>query len=192
MSCRVLCLSLLALSLASCSSVNHKQANGGFDYQNKPQARQIVIPDNLIKPKQSQDFFVTDKINHQGPIGEAMDIRGPSLVMPVAASSRVVDESGIAIIWFDKVLEDKELIGFIEKVVIDQLNEDGVSHEYIEEDLEVHTPFKALLVTNRRHFVSKFAFFVTVLDQRHLHWLGGRRWLWRRFPLLFPASTKTT
>jgi outer membrane protein assembly factor BamC len=128
---------LLALSLASCSSVNQKQANGSFDYQNKSEARQLVIPDNLIKPKQSRDFFVSNQFNYQGPIGEAMDIRGPSLVMPVAASSRVVDESGIAIIWFDKVLEDKELIGFIEKVIIDQLNEDGVSHEYIEEDLEV-------------------------------------------------------
>lgn len=137
MSCRVLYLSLLAFSLASCSSVSHKQANGDFDYQNKPEANELVVPDSLTKPKQSKDFFVTNDINHQGPIGEAMDIRGPSLVMPVAASSRVVDESGIAIIWFDKVLEDKNLLDFIEAVVINQLNEDGVSHQYIQEDLEV-------------------------------------------------------
>ncbi len=136
MNCRVLSVFLLVL-LAACSSVNHKQANGNFDYQDEAEANQLVIPDNLIKPKQHKDYFVTNKYNKQGPVGEAMDIRGPSLVMPVAASSRVVEESGIAIIWFDKVLEDKDLLSFIEKVVLEQLNEDGVSHQYIEEDIEV-------------------------------------------------------
>jgi len=66
-----------------------------------------------------------------------MDIRAPSLVMPVAASSRVVEESGIAIIWFDKVLENKDLLGFIEKVVIEKLAEDQITYNYIEEDTEV-------------------------------------------------------
>jgi len=119
MSCRALYLSLLALSLTACGSVNNKQAQGSFEYQNKVEANDLVIPANLNKPKQANDFFVTNKINHQGPIGEDMDIRAPSLVMPVAASSRVVEESGIAIIWFDKVLENKDLLGFIEKVVIE-------------------------------------------------------------------------
>ena len=114
MSCRVFYLSLLALSLTACGSVNNKQAQGSFDYQYKPEANDLVIPANLNKPKQAKDFFVTDKINHQGPVGKDMDIRAPSLVMPVAASSRVVDESNIAIIWFDKVLEDKDLLEFIE------------------------------------------------------------------------------
>ena len=137
MSCRVFYCSLLALSLTACGSVNNKQAQGDFDYQNQPEADALIIPDNLSKPKQVNDFFVTDKINHQGPVGENMDIRAPSLVMPVAASSRVVEESGIAIIWFDKVLEDKDLLTFIEKVVKDKLTEDGISFNYIEEDTEV-------------------------------------------------------
>ncbi|ALO34461.1 hypothetical protein CMT41_06820 [Colwellia sp. MT41] len=137
MSCRVFYLSLLALSLTACGSVNNKQAQGSFAYQYKPEANALVIPANLNKPKQAQDFFVSDKINHQGPIGEDMDIRAPSLVMPVAASSRVVDESTVAIIWFDKVLEDKDLLEFIEKVVIEKLVEDKITYNYIEEDVEV-------------------------------------------------------
>ena len=137
MSCRVFYLSLLALSLTACGSVNNKQAQGSFDYQYKPEANDLVIPANLNKPKQAKDFFVTDKINHQGPIGADMDIRAPSLVMPVAASSRVVDESGVAIIWFDKVLEDKDLLDFIEKVVTEKLVEDNIGYNYIEEDTEV-------------------------------------------------------
>ncbi|MFQ3267611.1 MAG: outer membrane protein assembly factor BamC, partial [Colwellia sp.] len=137
MSCRAFYLSLLALSLTACGSVNNKQAQGSFDYQNKPEANDLVIPANLNKPKQAKDFFVTNKINHQGPVGKDMDIRAPSLVMPVAASSRVVDESSIAIIWFDKVLEEKDLLEFIEKVVKEQLAEDQISFNYIEEDIEV-------------------------------------------------------
>jgi len=137
MSCRVFYFSLLALSLTACSSVNNKQAVGSFDYQNKLESSELVIPDNLNKPKQAKDFFVSDQINHQGPIGENMDIRAPSLVMPIAASSRVVEESSVAIIWFDKVLEDKELIAFIEKVIKEKLAEDNISYNDIEEDTEV-------------------------------------------------------
>ncbi|WP_019027691.1 outer membrane protein assembly factor BamC [Colwellia piezophila] len=137
MSCRVFYLSLLAISLTACSSGNNKQAQGSFDYQDTPESNNLVIPANLDKPKQAKKFFVTNEINHEGPIGKDMDIRAPSLVMPVAASSRVVDESGIAIIWFDKVLEDKDLLAFIEKVVIDELVEDNVGYHYIEEDTEV-------------------------------------------------------
>jgi outer membrane protein assembly factor BamC len=137
MSCRAFYLSLLALSLTACGSVNNKQAQGSFEYQNKPEANNLVIPANLKQPQQAKDFFVTDKINHQGPIGEDMDIRAPSLVMPVAASSRVVEESGVAIIWFDKVIEDKDLLEFIERVVKEQLAEDEVTYTYVEEDTEV-------------------------------------------------------
>lgn len=137
MSRRTFYFSLLALSLSACSAINNKQASGDFDYQNKAEAQPLVVPEQLTKPKTHSDFFITDKINHQGPIGKKMDIRAPSLVMPIAASSRVVDESGIAIIWFDKVLEDKDLLDFIEKVVIEKIETDGVTYNTLEEDKEI-------------------------------------------------------
>jgi len=137
MSCRVVYLSLLALSLTACGSINYKTAKGDFEYQNKTEANKLVVPVSLDKPKISDEFFITDKINHQGPIGERMDIRSPSLVMPLAASSRVVEESDAAIIWFDKVLEEKDLLALLEKVVKEKLTEDGVSFSYIKEDIEV-------------------------------------------------------
>lgn len=137
MSCRVLCVSMLLLSVSACTSVNSKNALGDFDYQNKPEANELVIPANLDQPKQSKDFYVSDQINHQGPIGENMDIRAPSLVMPVAASSRVVEESGIAIIWFDKLIENQDLVELIEEVVLEKLAEDNIGHSYVEEDTEV-------------------------------------------------------
>ena len=137
MSRRTVYFSLLALSLSACSSVSNKQAEGSFAYQNKSEAQPLVIPASLEKPNQPKDFFVSNKINNQGPIGDKMDIRAPSLVMPIAASSRVVDESGMSIIWFDKVLEDKDLLDYIEKVVIEKIEADGVAYNTIEEDKEI-------------------------------------------------------
>lgn len=137
MSCRVFCLTLLVLSVTACSGVNNKQALGDFDYQDKPEVNGLVIPASLDTPKQSHEYFVTDKINHQGPIGENMDIRAPTLVMPVAASSRVVEESGIAIVWFDKVLEDEDLVDLLEQMVIDKLVENDIGYSFVDEDVEV-------------------------------------------------------
>ncbi|GAA0819591.1 hypothetical protein GCM10009111_23830 [Colwellia asteriadis] len=137
MSRRVLYFSLLSLSLTACSSVNNKQAEGGFDYAEQEEAAPLIIPQGLTKPKQPNDYAVTNEVNHQGPVGQNMDIRAPSLVMPIAASSRVVEESGIAIIWFDKVLEEQDLLNFIDKVVKDKLADDNISYSVITEDTEL-------------------------------------------------------
>ncbi len=137
MSRRTVYFSLLALSLSACSSVSNKQAAGSFAYQDTAEAQPLIIPEKLNKPNQPKDYFVSDKINHQGPIGERMDIRAPSLVMPIAASSRVVDESGISIIWFDKVFEGKDLLDYIEKIVIEKIESDGIAYSTVQEDKEV-------------------------------------------------------
>lgn len=136
MSCRILLLTAFAISLCACSTVNNKRADGSFEYQDKDKAPEIKIPANLKEPKQSKDFYITDDISFNGPVGEEMDIRAPTLVMPVAASSRVVEESGISIIWFDKVLESHDLLEFMENVVKEQMLEEEMTYHYVEEDIE--------------------------------------------------------
>lgn len=137
MSRQVFFLSLLTLSISACSSMNNKQALGDFDYADKPEAKPLTIPQGLDKPAEQKEFYVTNNVNHDGPVGKNMDIRAPTLVLPIAASSRVVEESSISTIWFDKVLEDRELLAFIEKVVLQKLEQDGVGHTTVEEDIEV-------------------------------------------------------
>jgi outer membrane protein assembly factor BamC len=137
MSRRVLYLSLLSLSLVACSSVNNKQALGDFDYANEKELASLITPKGLSKPKKHDDFVISNKINRDGPIGDKVDIRAPSLVLPIATSSRVVAESDVAIIWFDKVLEKEDLLTFIDKVVKDKLNEDNISYSTISEDIEL-------------------------------------------------------
>ena len=127
---RLFYFSLLSLSITACSSVGNKRALGDLDYANKSEPKPFVVTEGVDKPNTHNDFVITDKINHEGPVGTKMDIRSPSLVLPVAASSRTVAESSDAIIWFDKVLEDTELLTFIENAVIDQLTSDKVDYEH--------------------------------------------------------------
>ncbi len=125
------CFSVLSLTLSACSSVDNKRAQGDFDYAKKQESKAFIVPENLDKPAIQQEFLISNKINHQGPVGNRMDIRAPSLVLPLAASSRVVTESGDAIIWFDKVLEDKDLLVFIKNSLNSQLMSDDVSYNSV-------------------------------------------------------------
>lgn len=131
MSRQLFYFSVLTLTLSACSSVDSKRALGDFDYAKKVELNEFVIPQSLDKPAQHTDFLIANNINYNGPVGEKMDIRAPSLVLPVAASSRVVSESDQAIIWFDKVLEDKELLPFIKNAIIDRLMTDEVTYDEV-------------------------------------------------------------
>jgi outer membrane protein assembly factor BamC len=124
---RVLYLSLLSLLVVSCSSVDKKKAEGDFDYATTPEAKPLLIPENLQQPKQNQTYVISNKINHTGPVGKAVDVRAPSLVLPVAAGSTVVTGSEEAIVWFDQSLDDSDLFEFILLSLQEQLMTDGVA-----------------------------------------------------------------
>jgi len=123
---------LLSLSISACSSVSKKHASGGFEYAEKQESKPFVVPKNLDDAKEHKKFMVNNKINHNGPVGKNMDIRAPSLVLPLAASSRVVVESEDAIIWFDKVIEDESLLTFIEQSVKDEIMSADVDYKKVQ------------------------------------------------------------
>ena len=127
MSRRSFYLSVLALSISACSSVNNNHASGDFEYADGEEAKALTIPESLDKPEKYDDFSVASANTVQGPIGKNVDVRAPSLVLPVATSSRVIPESDEAIIWFDKVLEDKDLTTFVVTAVKDTLAEHNVT-----------------------------------------------------------------
>lgn len=132
MSRQLFYFSVLSLTLSACSSVDSKRAQGDFDYAKKQESKAFIVPQNLDKPAEQNKFFISNQINHQGAIGDKMDIRAPSLVLPIAASSRVIAESSEAIIWFDKTLENKDLFAFIKTALVNQLSSDEVSYEVVE------------------------------------------------------------
>lgn len=134
MSRQFLYFSVFSLTLSACSGVDSKRAQGDFDYAKNTESKEFVVPESLDKPAKHNDFFITNEINHEGPIGDKMDVRSPSLVLPLAASSRIVADSDQAIIWFDKVLEDKDLFEFIKKAIVNQLTSDDVSYEEVLSD----------------------------------------------------------
>lgn len=126
-------LAVLGLTLSGCSGVDSKRASGDFGYAKQIEAQRITIPTNLKAPKQSKEYFISNDIDHNGPIGEKVDIRAPSLALPVAASSRVDPKSDEVIIWFDQVFDDKNLAEFIHAAVAEQLTDDAVESTLVDE-----------------------------------------------------------
>jgi len=129
---RIAVFSLLALTVTACSSVDNKHAVGGFKYAKTTEAKKLIIPQGMNKPKEHKDFQISNDINHNGPIGKEVDVRAPSLVLPVAASSRVIAESEESIIWFDKVLEDRDLLEFVQLALTNELLSSEVDLNLVE------------------------------------------------------------
>jgi outer membrane protein assembly factor BamC len=123
---RIFYFSLLSLAVTGCGSVNNKSAMGDFEYAKEKEAKKLSIPAGLTKPKENTKFFISDDINHQGPVGISVDVRAPSLVLPVASSSRVVPGTTTSKIWFDQVLEETDLKDFLTNALREQLVSDGV------------------------------------------------------------------
>ena len=117
----IISLSLICLAITGCSTVSKKSAIGDFDYASKDEASTLVIPQSLAQPNYKNDFVINNNINHKGPVGEQVDVRAPSLVLPIASASRIENDNEQAKIWFDKVLEDKDLQVFVYQAIVDEL-----------------------------------------------------------------------
>lgn len=130
----IISLSLICIAITGCSSVSKKSAIGDFDYASKEESPTLIIPANLDQPQYKNDYVINNKINHQGPVGEEVDVRAPSLALPIAAASRIENENEQAKIWFDKVLEDKDLQTFIYQAIVDELATAQVTLSEIDAD----------------------------------------------------------
>jgi len=87
-------------------------------------------------------------------------VRAPSLVLPIAASTRTENTTSISKVWFDQVLENEDLKGFITKALESELATDNVELKQIDEaglvfesdwyNKEVETgtwPFKSIAIS---------------------------------------------
>lgn len=119
--------SLLSLSIAACSSGNNRQAHGDFDYAKNEEPNPLNIPEGLAKPRKKQEFYIPEVADSNAPVGEEMDIRAPSLVIPMAAGSRIEGNEGEAKVWFDQVIDSKNLLDFVRDALKSQLSNDGVA-----------------------------------------------------------------
>ncbi|MBL4910206.1 MAG: outer membrane protein assembly factor BamC [Alteromonadaceae bacterium] len=139
MSRRIFIFLLLSLSLSACSSVdNAKRALGDFDYAKASEAKELIVPKGLDKPVYANKYALATDINTNGPVGDKVDIRAPSLVLPTAASSRVELNSTTAKIWFDKAIEDKDLKDFILGALKGKVIDDGVEFDVVNEQKNLY------------------------------------------------------
>ena len=123
----IISLSLMLVAINGCTNVNKKSALGDFDYANNKEQADLIIPENLDKPKYKKDFLISSDINHNGPIGKAVDVRAPSLALPIAAATRVENKDGKTQIWFDKVIEEKDVQAIVYQAIVDYLESQNAS-----------------------------------------------------------------
>lgn len=93
--------------LSGCSSFSERhQASGNFEYLNQTTEKQIKYPEGFTPLKHSTAYdipAVSPKANQQ-LVGNKLDIRAPSLVMPVAPNALVSDSTGKTEVIFESFL----------------------------------------------------------------------------------------
>lgn len=118
-------VSLLSAALVACSSNDKRTADGGFEYVKVDEGKPLIMPEALKAPKQNSTYMITNEINQSGPVGDQMDIRAPSLVLPIATSTRLDPKATNAVVWFDQELDDVKLADFVQQVIADMLVDNG-------------------------------------------------------------------
>lgn len=113
-------------TISGCSGTSSNLALGKFDYIDKTEGKPLVIPDNLTKPNKNTKFTIKP-LAVKGDYGKDIDVRSPSLVLPIATASRLEKNSSKAYVWFDQVIDDEELYPFILSSVKEMLDDKGVS-----------------------------------------------------------------
>lgn len=136
---RCLLLSSLAsvMILSACSSNDAKAPLGGFDYAQEKEGKALVVPENLKMPAQSSDYEVK-KIPEGAAVGKNMDIRSPSLVLPVAISSRVELGSNKAIVWFDQAIDEQDLLTTVKSALEKYLANNGVELILLDDEQKLY------------------------------------------------------
>lgn len=119
------CLLFVIFAISGCSGTSNL-ALGKFDYVNKTEGEPLVIPDNLSKPKHSKKFVI-QPLAEEGFFGKDIDVRSPSLVLPIATASRLEQNSSEAFVWFDQVIDQKELYPFILSSLKEMLEERNIA-----------------------------------------------------------------
>jgi outer membrane protein assembly factor BamC len=171
---RLFFTSVLTVALTACSGTqNSKQATGGFEYAKIAEHAELKIPKSLQAPKQHNDYKITSHIA-KGPIGEKIDVRAPSLVLPIAAGTRVeIKEPGTKI-WFDQVLEKEPLLPFIVNAIEQELkannskliSKDEANHVY-QSDWIIKTKEEGFWIWKSEVFVNKVKFSFTLETKPH-------------------------
>ena len=83
----------------------------------------IKVPTGLQQPAQPGQFNIPE-----GATGEAVsDTRAPALVLATAASSRVEEGDRLPRVWFDRTDYTGDLVPFLQRMVQQYLNEQGLT-----------------------------------------------------------------
>ncbi len=99
-----------------------------YRYINSTQSEPIKVPEGADRPLYSDEFRVppVGELAQNGPIGEALDVASPALVLPLVTGSRVAEGTREAVVEFDQVDDSQALDTTIWNSLINYLDERGI------------------------------------------------------------------
>ncbi|AWL11869.1 Outer membrane protein assembly factor BamC [Saliniradius amylolyticus] len=119
----------VAAVVSGCSSVEERRtANGNFQYVEQQQGSgTLQTPPDLVAPKMDNQYALPSHVETQGkPVGKALRVDSPALVMPLVTGSRVVEGDSSARVYFEQVDDDTTLSQSIWNAVIHYLEENRI------------------------------------------------------------------
>lgn len=97
--------------LSGCSSFTERhQASGSFEYLNEKNRQSIVVPEGFTPLAKSTDYDIPALGNNVNIhlVGDKLDIRAPSLIMPVAPNSIVSSDTNKTAVVFESFLSKEK------------------------------------------------------------------------------------
>jgi len=98
-------VALIIPFVVACSSSHEslKQAELDFDYIEIEATDDILLPEGVEAPAYSHEYTIPEQGDEARKtyIGEKVDVRSPSLVLPILSDSRVEQRKGKVILWID-------------------------------------------------------------------------------------------
>ena len=122
-------LSLVVIALSGCStSQERKIASGSFAYIDSQEASMMEVPDGLDVPEFSREFELPE-LGENAPrnlIGQKLEVRSPSLVLPLVSGSRIEEGKKSATVQFDQIDDSQPLDATIWNTLLSFLEQNGI------------------------------------------------------------------
>lgn len=117
---------LASLLLSGCSLFSSPEVE-----QTQSSDHKLKVPSHLTAPPQPAKYDIPELVEDRA---ERVDTKAPGLVLTLSSSSRVDEEETRARVWFDRNDFSGDLLPFLQQMLMDHLNENGIGYSIEDND----------------------------------------------------------
>lgn len=116
--------------LSGCASSDPKRAEGDFEYLEDAQQHTLAIPEGLQRPIAMDELKIPQPSDASQPTGEALDIRPPAQIIPLAEGMLAAETSERVEVTIEASSYSEHLRDEIWQYLWESLIERGINGEY--------------------------------------------------------------